>query len=273
MISGATLILTGLCAAFFWFYWIAPLRHTLDPQWHRRHSQRAYWDEMQKLRHRPGFPTLAVTGDGPFGGKEWLEWRVEHAPREGELFCGCATAGMAMMANQEPDGDWRQWWAENGNKSQEQWLQDGFAVHGCQVQLPPSSNDWPGLLQLLGNTSTNEADRIPGYVKFNAFRWLRDSGFEPVSYALSGVTDSTSDEIRRGLEDYVRRERWWPSRDAVGLLAFADAPETAWLEGELLPAILSKRFRVGVYVLVFGAPLLGLLLLVLCARRQSQRRS
>ena len=92
-------------------------------------------------------------------------------------------------------------------------------------------------------------------MKFNAFRWLRDSGFNPVAFAISNATESTQTEITAGLLEYFRRERIFPKRDHVGELTFGEDRDlyADWT----LPVMLQPRFKAGVYTLVFGLPCLA----------------
>ena len=95
-------------------------------------------------------------------------------------------------------------------------------------------------------------------MKYNAFRCLRDSGFEPVAFALSSRTVSA--ELERGLLEYAKWQRSSPAIDGVGILPFGEKDD-AW-EGMLLPQMLEPESQVTANALVFGPLILGVALLM-----------
>ena len=112
------------------------------------------------------------------------------------------------------------WWEKNKSKSQEEWIADGFAQRGVTIDMPPTSKQTSVLLTLLGNSETNEAAAVPRHVKYNAFRCLRDSGFDPVEFALSLSHRTISGDIEKGLLEYAKWYRRYPEVSGVGILAF-----------------------------------------------------
>lgn len=178
-----------------------------------------------------------------------------------------SASSMQYISNQDVGGDadaWLAWWAENRSKSQEAWITDGFRTRGFEIDVPPTAGQIPVLLEVLGNTETNELTAIPVEMKHNAFRCLRDSGFEPVAYALSNRSDSA--EVERGLKEYARRERQWPSSSGVGVLPFGTKIDD-W-NGMQLPTMLTTRFQITAHALVFGPVLIGLAMLICSFRRK-----
>jgi hypothetical protein len=247
------------CLAYFWFYAIAPMRRTLDPTWYRQHSAEAYWAEVKTgiRRYRWGHDDPV----GCFANAEFMAWAMSQTRPDDDI-SGCSAGhrdkDFRQITNQDPGdsaAEWLAWWKENEARSQEEWIRDGFTPHGVTVSIPPSEADTIPLLTLLGNVSTNEADQIPWFVKYNAFRWLRDSDFNPVAFAVSNVTESTQAQVKTGLLEYFRRERIYPKRDHVGELTFGrkDDPYADYP----LPAMLEPRFKAGVYGIIFGLPCLA----------------
>ena len=131
------------------------------------------------------------------------------------------------------------------------------------MDAPPKPEQWPVLLAILGNTDTNAATKIQGYMRYNAFRFLRDSGFEPVGYALSNSTAAV--EIKRGLLQYAKRQRVCPSALGLGLLTF-DKRHMDW--SNLRPALASTRYQVMACSLIFVPLLLGSGLILHSFRRK-----
>jgi hypothetical protein len=250
----------GLIVAYWWFYKLAPSRRTLNPAWYSSHSQQDYWCEVQKgisrgmWFHDDGFTV------GMYGDKFWAEWIMKHVKPGLDMGCmgsPCHSAtSMRFISNQdvgENSDAWLNWWEKNKSKSQEQWIAEGFAQRGIKVTIPPLADQTPALLALLGNLETNATMAIPKEVKYNAFRCLRDSGFEPVGFVLSNQT--VSFEIKRGLQEYASRERRWPTAIGVGILPFGKNHD--YLRGSPLPVMLTTKFQVAAFTLAFGPLLVG----------------
>jgi len=173
---------------------------------------------------------------------------------------------MRNITNQDVGEDadaWVDWWRKNRSKSQEEWIADGFRQRGFDIAVPPTAVQTPILLAVLGNSETNKLTAIPNEMKYNAFRCLRDSGFETVAFALSNRTLSA--EIGQGLLEYAKRERLSPSGNGIGILPFGRKKDK-W-EGMLMPP---TKYRVTANVLVFGLPLLGVALLACSYRKKKE---
>ena len=268
------LICVGGFCAYWWFYKLSPCRRTLNPEWYASHSPREYWSQIQKDIHRVGWSHDAGFTVGAYGDKSWMKWIMDHV-EPGTRLDGCMGDGLAhadgalrSISNQdagEGADAWLAWWDDNKSKSQVEWISDGFRQRGFEVDVPPTSGQIPALLAVLGNSETNEPTAIPGEMKYNAFRCLRDSGFEPMPYALSNRTVSA--EIERGLMQYARRERHWPAACGVGVLAFAKKDEDPW-EGVALPSMMETKFQITAKALSVGLPLLGAALLTCTFRKR-----
>lgn len=259
---GIALVLGGLWGAYYWFYKLGPIRHTCDPQWASTHSAAEHWAETQKsLRRGMWFHDDAWT-IGAYGDKAWMEWVLKRV-KPGTTLDGClggdpphADLALTDISNQDAGpkvDDWLAWWQKNKTKSQEEWIQDGFKMRGFIMDAPPKPEQRPVLLEILGNTETNAATKIQGYMRYNAFRFLRDSGFEPVGYALSNSTASV--EIKHGLLQYAKRQRSCPSALGLGILTFGK--QGANWRDLARPLMLSLQFQVIAYSLIFVPLLLG----------------
>lgn len=271
----AALMLIGLGAycGYGWYYKLAPVRRTVDPEWVALHSPQGYWREVQKGIHRgmwthdDGF-TVGIYGDKPWA--EWIMDWVKPGESMGHLAAGPTHAATAMRIitnqdlGQEAD-DWIAWWRKNRAKSQEQWIEDGFRKRGIEVDVPPTSGQIPVLLTLLGMPETNAESALPYELKYNAFRCLRDTGFEPVSYAIE--TDHPFGEIKRGLMEYAEMERPQTAQNAIGVLAFGKKSDSGSWDGGPLPRITTKKYKITANTVIIGLPLLGLILLLLSFKK------
>jgi hypothetical protein len=269
--AGILLILCGISASYWWFYKLASVRRTSNPEWIASHSQQEYWQEVQESIRRG----VWVHGDGFyvgwFGDKSWAEWIVKNVqPGEstdcfGRL-CHSSTS-MQYLTNQDlgqKSDTWVEWWEKNQSNTQEQWIAEGFAERGIKVDVPPSPDQRPALLAVLGRATPDESNEIHKAVKYNAFRCLRDTDFDPVEYALS--TPKLSDEIKRGLQEYEKLERRWPTAMGLGILHFGK-DEDAMQKGHL-PSLLTVPFQTLAYTLSLGTPILGLCLILWSLRRK-----
>ena len=257
-------IAVGLFFGYWWFYKLAPVRRTMDPAWCASHSQAEYWREVEKgIRHGLWSHDDGLNV-GVFGDKSWAEYimaRVKPGTGMGCSGVPCHSASaMREITNQDAgenaDG-WLAWWRQNRSKSQVEWIADGFRQRGFIVDVPPKPEQIPILLELLGNTETNASAAIPNRMRYNAFRCLRDSGFEPVGFALSNRTLITEQE--RGLLDYAHWDRQWPAAAGAGLLPFAKRNVDG--AGQAVPEMLKPWFQTIAGILVFAPLLLGMVFL------------
>lgn len=212
---------------------------------------------------------------GKFGDKAWAEWIMSHV-RPGTTM-GClggyplhSATAMQYLTNQDVGEDadaWLAWWKKNKSKSQVEWIADGFAEAGFAIDVPPTPDQTDTILTLLGDPEADESDSIPERLKYNAFRCLRDSGFDPVQFALSNR--AISPDVERGLLDYSRRHRRLPEAMGLGVLPFADQDD-AW-EGYSLPPLLQPAVQVTAYALIVAPAAFGAVLILWSFRRRNRR--
>jgi hypothetical protein len=110
-----------------------------------------------------------------------------------------------------------------------------------------------------GQPAERSPELVPSYVQYNAFRWLRDTDFDPMQYALSEVSESTPEPVRRGLQAYYRFERRLPREEGLGLLDLGQEPIEEWYP-EAIPAIMFPAYRYGMPALICGLFLAGVVL-------------
>ena len=152
-----------------------------------------------------------------YGNKNWAAWIIEKA-QQGKKLEGCRAghkaAALEYITNQAPEkktksseAAWLHWWAANKNKKQLEWIQDGFKKYNVKVSIPAKKNEFTGLLRLLGDfrphNTKEHATLIPSYIKFNAFRWLHASGFDPIKYSLYHKKGTITKEIEKAIYLYT----------------------------------------------------------------------
>ncbi len=171
---------------------------------------------------------------GYYGDKRWCLWLIEKMHGGGDFrVCGCTETALMFMANRQ-EQSWKEWADAHQDEPQEKWIQDGFAQRGISVHFPPHPEDSVPLLEVLGHKSwntlwggpqgTKAPDSFPGYFQYNAFRWLRDSGFDQTLFAFSNAPALTSDLVKAGLMQYTKWNAAFPKHEGVGILAFGEAP-------------------------------------------------
>ena len=165
---------------------------------------------------------------------------------------------------------WLAWWQENKAKPQEQWIQEGLAQHGVTVHIPANAEDCEPLLALLGYTSTNRSDEsyVPRYVKYNAFRWLRDSGFDPVGFAVSNITSQTPEIVKQGLFAYSKKLKLYPDLEGAGILSFGKQPTMA--DQLRRSAFFNASVQTKAYAVMLVPLVLGTILLLFSYRQMGR---
>lgn len=272
-ISGWMLVILGLALGLAFWLWLVPLRKSQSPGFDPGSSLVGFW-ENQQLVLRLG-PFQHETGDyiGMFGGKEWVP-RLINAFQHGHPN-GCegghwedAFPLLTNFALENPK-DWLAWWDEHKNQSQEEWIRDGFARINVSISLPPTKDDWPKLLRILGAKSATEKFRgkplpaFAGHLLYNATRWLRDSDFNPLSFAFENQQVVTEQEIRDGLL-YYEQNRNINTAPMPGRLAFAPEDRSLWfIEGMHPTWVLSREGQWIAMSVCTGLIVLGL---ALCQR-------
>lgn len=275
---GLLLLIAGLLAAYWWFYRLGPVRKIVDPIWLAEHSEVARWKEEQKDYRRMGSsPDLCFRGDriGFYGDRKWFLWLADQLGHTDFRSCGCTKYALALMANRHVDA-WRQWAETNRSRSQEEWIRDGFSAFGLTVHLPPVADDTLPLLRLLGRPcwnflwagpqGTNAPEAIPSFAQYNAYRWLRDSGFELGKFMATNGTLFAHSDIASGLVGYSRWMAAYPGEQGLGVLALRSTKSDDWGGRPLLTAPwFVVAVNGGIVLMMLG----GLLLLVRAIRSRA----
>lgn len=244
---GYVLMAAGLLGGLGFWFWLVPFHHSSTPEFDPHRSPAGFWRDKQHML-RIG-PWLHADGEvvAMFGDASWMR-KIMRMLKNGEEVMSCVgghkEAVLEYLANRtfpsgKDDGldSWRQawldWWQENQNRSLEEWIQDGFKEQDFDISLPPSQEDWPKLLEILGavaGPSPNEREKVeilyPHHLRYNAYRWLRDSGFEAMKYVLEQKPGALTGEQLGGLLEYDKFERNLFVPPPPGRLAFA--PEWEW---------------------------------------------
>lgn len=224
MTGGILLLVSGLIA-FAWFVWLAPLRHLSDITWLQSHKPKQVWRELQKeMACHAGYSHMSGSFLELWGDKESAAWLISQF-KTGKDLMDCADghmgAAIPFITNQELGWDtnaWITWWNANGDKTQEEWIRDGFAKRGLVLSRSLSTNDIVSLLKILDRKTTNlvtavGTNKITGSLRYNAFRWLRDAGVIPIKFNFEALSPDDRNPVIRGMIIY-----------SADLGSFADHP-------------------------------------------------
>ena len=202
-----------------------------------------------------------------FGDKQWVQWIMDRVRSDKDLL-GCSAGhkdhALRLLTNQDAGksvADWRAWWEQNRSKSQEDWIREGFRKYDVDLQTPPTRANTVALLKLAVYME-EKPGCIPDYIQYNAFRWLRDSDFEPDKFTVKDIPAKDVDRVLQGLVRFARRSGEYPKCDGVGVLNLGE-PVSHY---DFTPDIFSSRWRILADTIVFGSLGAGLLLLWLSFR-------
>jgi hypothetical protein len=266
-IFGGLLLLTACALAFLWFFWLTPLKNFYSGNWKRDHSAYGRWIEAQTSIQRIGVTHDTGSALGGFGGKEWTIWIMGHIkPGQDITSCEASHLGNALadMTNQQlglRSDPWLAWWKTNQNKTQLEWIQDGFASKGVVLQQPLTTNNILALLKLANLTInppsyTNMSSVFQSSLRYNAYRWLRDSGFKAKDLDINSITVEDKDQIIQDLIDYA--EWYGIHRDDPGKLRInRNASPDGWTDARFE----APSFRWTLYSIIFALALGGWFLL------------
>lgn len=223
-------LISGGAGGLLVVFWLLPwLARENDEEWLIQHSEWARWEHIQNRIRRLAWVHDDFSAVGAFGDKSWAAWIMERLAEEEdprECASGHKVSALENITNFAPDRhgkpwrdvlpQWQAWWRANGGRTQDEWIVSGFAAAGVTIHNPPESADWPALLTVLAPSGRkpdkNDPRPAPSHLYYNAFRCLRDSGFNSVKYALESPL---TPDIRAGLEAYHRRETtpsFWGAR-------------------------------------------------------------
>lgn len=258
--TGVVLLGIGITVGILWNYTLAPSRRLADPAWGALHSEKAVWIETQRAIRRFRWAHDDAGTVGANGREEWARDILADIEAGQNVF-GCWEGHREMalerITNQGFGDDrvaWLAWWKTNQNRTQHEWVVQGFQSAGVQVKSPLDAATTCVLLAELGNTNRNETKHSG--LKFNAYRWLRNHDFEPESVRPEDLTTADGAARLRGLVVYLRYLDAYPDVDR-------------WPLNSARPPIASARYNVGAWAITILAVGLG----VACVRKSGRCRA
>jgi hypothetical protein len=154
--------------------------HDLQPVPDRQLSTSERLAQLHKTLASSGDPHDVILEIGWIGDASSVPFLIDalakqgNVPREG-LYASIDTRFHTLDALQSITNhdagrnaeDWRQWYEKNKDKTQKQWIKDGFVEHGFPVSDPPDDAFVTALIQ------ASNPKYQPRYLQVNALRILR----------------------------------------------------------------------------------------------------
>ncbi len=179
------LVGAGLVAAWLWISRYRPLREDLLTQ-QSQFDGAHVWEVRERRLKRVGWV---------FHDDAWFVGRLGDAATVGRLIAaappgevdGCLgnemphlALGLAFMTNHwfKTGAEWKAWWEANRDRSQTQWMLDGFAQRNLPATLKPTVDEYFALHRALALgldpqhpvRSDGSPERLPDWLAFNLAR-------------------------------------------------------------------------------------------------------
>ena len=278
-LGGVLLILTGIVISLYWHLKLKPMCQRHDPVWQNQFTIGGQWTFAQKNIRNNGWTHDDFYIVGRCGGERWAKWIMDQATTGASLY-GCGRDGhkasaLRYITNQDASNNdnqewWLEWWKINHHKSQLDWIQDGFSKYNVTVTKAPKKKEQEDLLILIGDSSKEEENIIPHFVKYNAFRWLRDSGFNSIDFALAYDKKPRSIEVIKGLREYQKFNIDFHKSKNVGILPLLEKSECWDYYDEPRPAFFSPEVQIMGYCLMIVPIVVGVFLLLWSIRKKEK---
>lgn len=240
---GWTILSLTATVTIAWWGWVLPIVRGSVPPWAPYFTNQEFWEAKQAALKRGWWMHDDGQITGMYGDKEWVARIIDKIER-GDGYFGCEnghqdsaletlTNHLIHVQDREPTPaelkeEWQVWFRVNAGQTQEEWIRQGFAEAGFKVSLPPNKDDWPTLLRIIGAVAgprlgvTGAPQPLyHGSLRYNSYRWLRDSGFDPMTYVLEADPTSLDGDIRGGLRGYSALDKATSMALPAGRLAFA----------------------------------------------------
>jgi hypothetical protein len=165
------------------------------------------------MKCRAGHSHLSGSCLSSWGDKESAAWLIGEF-QVGHTHFDCAGGhfeeALPFITNQNFGRDtnaWITWWETNKDKTQEEWIRDGFFKHGVELSRQLTTNNVFALLKIMRTPqkrANNDEMCGAGAFSYNAFRWLREAGVDPHKVDYQSLPIEDRDTIIQGLIIYAR---------------------------------------------------------------------
>jgi hypothetical protein len=127
-----------------------------------------------------------------------------------------------------------------------------------------------GTFSLAAHSGTNDPSAVPNFAHYNAYRWLRDSGFNPGRFVSSNAVVAAQTDITEGLIRFSQWRAGVPEENGLGVLGFGKVRDRR--AGLDLGALRTKRWMaLGMDGLIGASGIAGAILIWRLTRRNPKR--
>jgi hypothetical protein len=240
------ILLSGFSVLTLWYFALRPRWQIIDADWLDDHTEHHAWVLEREVFHRLPLPPSSLTGSGRidrYGGKEEFAKIVESKGSYGVIgFCECCVcSALCEISNHNLPSlsDYKAWYADHSHESQLEWVKQGFIKAGIPVAEAGEAANVATMLDVLGAKAKGPPRpsyfrrsqwKYADYLRYNAFRWLRDTGFEPLDWLRVPLSLTLSSTKERGLQEYLQFDRHHPKALNVGRLS-KDYDPSRWPHG------------------------------------------
>ncbi|MBL9144167.1 MAG: hypothetical protein JNM99_10860 [Verrucomicrobiaceae bacterium] len=247
---GSMLAITAALLVFWWFYAYLPWWRINNEEWMQSRSwsarareQMTVWRRQRLHLYPAGWayssPWSAVGGGGHEIAIELAAW-VGSRQYQWLPCCDDETLALQVITNHhfEQHSDWLRWLNDNRLKSRDQWVKEGFEALGFTINIPPWTTDnITKLLRILGRIKPldlgqdrrhnqngwlpEEDFAMPGFARINAYRWIRDTDINLVTYLQDAPAADA--EVMRGVKAFLTYQHDMSSTEKLGRSDFARA--------------------------------------------------
>jgi len=225
---GVLLVGTTIYAGYQWHFAFSPYRKMYNYEWCHNHSEVAYWHAMENaMEHsikKGHLPHEAGCYVSTWGDEEWTRRLIEGIESGKLEFDTCEDGhidgALRVLTNQDIPNEidiWVAWWKENKDKTQEEWIRDGFEDIDITVTDELTDGLTIELLIVLGSSNNEDDEESPysGANQFNAYRWLRDHRFRWRDFEYDDLPDENPEVVFHGLGQYASYHERYPKEEPV----------------------------------------------------------
>ena len=128
---------------------------------------------------------------------------------------------MSLITNHEAGNGsleaWQRWWEANKNKTQAEWMLEGFKAEGIEIKLPLDHSTYLRLLKLMGRDVRSRENRFlsnatstktPGYIVTNLHRLLSSHWPDVRKVTKEEIAADETDDLLLGLISTLQRSRY-----------------------------------------------------------------
>jgi hypothetical protein len=249
------ILLLVVVMLYIWHWQLGSARHLWRTQWAYNHSEFARYNEIKKFIKQGNWNhDLCIMFANHYADKDLVSWLINDLRPTDTMGClsrkshrGSLLSRAANIDMGDKAVDWIGWWDANKEKTQIDWIIDGFKRAGIEVKEKGEMDEAVALslLRLIGSEDS------PSYLSYNAYRFLNAKHINPYKLFIDKV--DSDKQIKTGLIRYSSYMMTYPD---AGAILFNYYDEDLWY-GESRPLYVQERTEVYVIIALSLLTVLG----------------